>query len=101
MIRLPEKRPAEEITVAFRFTRDLPDGVTLMPGATVSIAVRKGSDPDAAAMLAGVPAVSGSVVLQKVVAGLDRVQYQLTCLAETSTGDLLQLDGLLPVALPR
>lgn len=98
---LPEKRPAEEVTVTFRFGRDLAQGVTLAAGATVSASVRKGVDPDAETLVDSAPAVAGTDVLVRIVGGLDGVQYLLTALAPTSDGQLLQLDALLPVALPR
>lgn len=101
MKQLPEKRPAEEVTVTFRFARDLAVGVTLVAGATVAATVRKGVDAGAAAMVAGPPAVSGTNVLVRVVGGVDGVQYLLTALAPTSDGQLLQLDALLQVANPR
>ncbi|QDF95196.1 hypothetical protein CJ010_00825 [Azoarcus sp. DD4] len=99
--QLPEKRPAEQITVTFRFARDLAEGVTLASGATVAVAVRKGVDAAAANIVEGAPAVSGTNVLVRIVGGLDGVQYLLTALAPTSDGQLLQLDALLLVANPR
>ena len=99
--RFAEKRPAEAVTITFRFARELAAGVTLAPGATVSIAVRKGADAAPQAMLAGSPAVSGPDVLARVMGGISGVEYLITCTATTSIGDVLQLAALLPVALPR
>lgn len=101
MKQLPEKRPAEEVTVTFRYARDLAPGVALEAGATVTVTARKGTDPDAHTMVGGPPAVSGTNVLVRIVGGLDGVQYLLTALAPTSDGQLLQLDALLLVANPR
>lgn len=98
---LPEKRPAEAVTVTFRFARELPAGVSLEPGATVMLAVRKGTDVSPQAMLAGAPAVAGTDVLARVMGGMDGVQYLVSCIAETSNGDRLQLDAILPVANAR
>ena len=97
----PEKRPAEAVTVTFRFARELPEGVTLAPGATVQITTRKGADLVPQAMLAGSAAVSGTDVLARLMGGLDQVQYLVTCTADTSTGDRLQLEAILPVANAR
>lgn len=101
MKTLPEKRPAERVTVRFRFGRELGTGVSLSPGATVTATVRKGVDPAPAALVPEAAVISGTDVLVRVVGGLDGVQYLLTCLAPTSDGNLLQLDGILPVATPR
>lgn len=97
----PEKRPAEAVTVTFRFARELPDGVTLLPSASVVLAVRKGEDAAPQAMLAGVPAVSGTDVLARIMGGVPGTQYLVTCTVDTSVGDRLQLEAMLPVALPR
>ena len=102
MIKMwPEKRSAEAVTVTFRFARDLPAGVALAPGASVVITVRKGADAVPQAMLAGVPSVSGSDVLARIMGGLDGVQYLVTCIADTEAGDRLQLEAVLPVEPPR
>ncbi|MFT3758981.1 hypothetical protein [Thauera sp.] len=99
--RLPEKRPAEAVTVTFRFARELGEGVTLAPGATVVVTVRKGVDAAPQAMLAGVPAVSGTNVLARLLGGLAGTEYLLSCTADTSNGDRLVLDAVLPVTGPR
>lgn len=99
--RLPEKRPAEAVTITFRFTRELPAGVSLLPTADVAVAVRKGEDAAPGAMLAGAPAVSGPAVLARIMGGVDGTEYLLTCTADTSAGDRIQLEAILPVALPR
>jgi len=99
--RLPEKRPAEAVTVTFRFRRDLGEGVTLAPSAAVVVSVRKGADAAPQAMLAGVPAVSGTNVLARVMGGAPDTEYLLTCTADTSNGDRLVLEAVLPVAPPR
>lgn len=98
--RLPEKRPAERVTVSFRFGRQL-GGATLLPTPTVAAAVRKGADADPGAVLASAPVVVGADVLVQVAGGLDGVEYLLTCTVDTSAGDRFVLEGLLPVALPR
>lgn len=99
--RLPEKRPAEAVTVTFRFRRELGEAVTLAPGATVTVAVRKGADATPQAMLAGAPAVSGTNVLARLMGGVAGTEYLLSCTADSSVGDRLVLEAVLPVALPR
>ncbi len=99
--RLPEKRPAEAVTITWRFARELGAGVTLAPSAAVVVSVRKGADAAPQAMLAGVPAVSGTNVLARVMGGAPDTEYLLTCTTDTSNGDRLVLEAILPVALPR
>lgn len=98
--RLPDKRPSEIVTVTFKYARQLGAGVVLAPGASVAVAVRKGADP-APVVIEGAPVVVGNDVLVRVVGGLDGVEYLLSCTADTSTGDRLVLEGVLPVALAR
>lgn len=99
--RLPEKRPAEAVTITFRFARELGAGATLVPGATVAVTVRKGADAAPGAMLAGAPAVVGSSVLARIMGGLDGVEYLLACTATTASGDVIVLEAVLPVAAAR
>ena len=99
--RLPEKRPAEAVTIAWRFARELGTGVTLAPGAAVAITTRKGTDIAPGAMLSGVPAVAGSTVLARIMGGIDGCEYLLACTATTSVGDVLVLEAVLPVASAR
>lgn len=99
--RLPEKRPAEAVTVTFRFARELGEGVTLAPGAALDIAVRKGEDAAPQAMLAGLPAVADTRVLARIMGGVAGNEYLLSCTADTSNGDRLVLEAVLPVAAPR
>lgn len=96
------KRPAETVTLNFRYTKDLASGETLLPGTmVVTAATWKGTDPSPAAILQGVPAVVGDRVLQQVTGGLDRVQYLVVAQVTTSAGNTLQLEGILPVENPR
>lgn len=99
--RFSEKRPAEAVTITFKFARELPAGSTIAPGAAVGVTVRKGTDATPQAMLAGSPSVSGTDVLARIMGGLAGVEYLLTCTATTSDGDVLVLEALLPVAAPR
>ena len=99
--RLPEKRPGEAVTVTFRFRRELGDGMSLLPGAAVVVAVRKGADATPQAMLAGMPAVAGTNVLARVMGGVAGTEYLLSCTADVSNGDRLVLEAVLPVTAPR
>lgn len=102
MKQFPTKRPAGVHTLSFRFRKGLSDGETLVAGTMVVTAeVWRGTDPDPAAILLGSPAVSGDRVLQQVLGGLSRVKYLLRARCDTSLGNTLTLEGILPVEDPR
>lgn len=94
------KRPGETVTLSFRYTRDLGPGETLTSVQGVTASVFSGDDSSPAAILSGAPAVVGDRVLQQVTAGLAGVRYLMVALAPTSAGNVLQLEGILPVEAP-
>ena len=89
--RYDSKDPGETITMGFDFSEA---GTPSNP--EVSITVRRGEDADPAAMLVGSPVVSGNLVLQKAMGGVDGVDYAVRCLADVD-GDRLLIDSILPV----
>ncbi|MCB1908814.1 MAG: hypothetical protein KDH15_15720 [Rhodocyclaceae bacterium] len=101
LYKFPPKRPGEIVAVRFPYSRELSAGETLTGAPTVAISVRTGADPAAAAMLVGAPVVGADDVVQLVGAGVDLAQYLLTCLADTTAGQRLQREAILPVADPR
>ena len=90
---LPVKDPGESIVMEFDFTADLP----AVAAATVTITPdARGGDPNAAAMLVGMPQVAGAVVRQRVQGGIAGVAYVPRCVA-TNGADVRVLADVLRV----
>lgn len=89
--RFDTKDPGEEVTAVFDYSKI---GEPSLPA--VSIAVRLGTDPAAAAMLQGAPSIVGQEVRQRIVGGVHGAEYALRCIA-TVGGDRLLIDAILPV----
>jgi hypothetical protein len=88
------KAPVEIVTLTFDFSA-LTGGVT---NALLTVAASIGVDAAPAAILSGMPQVSGAKVLQKVQGGLSGVHYELTCQVDTSDGESrYALKEVLPV----
>ena len=90
------KTPDEIVDLTFDYTDNLGVGETII-SAVVTAHVKRGIDETPEDTLSGVPTVASPVVYQRVQSGLDRVTYAYKCLADTSTGRKLELDGFLPV----
>lgn len=84
------KKPLERELFAFRFTRQLPSGVTIASAVWTSTVVQ-GTDTGAAAMISGPAAIVGDKVSQLVINGVDGVQYALECEATLSDGQKVRL----------
>jgi len=84
------KTPSAEEFFGFNFVRQLDAGETIQ-SAVWSITVKQGTDPNPSAMLSGTAIINGTKVSQKVIGGLDGVQYCLTCLATTSGPEKIPL----------
>lgn len=92
MIRWPDKDPSDSPVVEFDYV-DF-GGVVASPVITVQVA--GDADPDSSAILAGAPAVTGTKVLQRIVGGLNGVDYYLQCLANVD-GQPQTIHAMLPV----
>lgn len=93
--RFTTKAPGEEITVSFDY-RKL--GAPSSPD--VQVVVLTGTDPTPNAIKSGTPFLQGSdgFVYQRIVAGVDGVDYGLLCYALVNGGpDKLLIDAILPV----
>lgn len=90
------KDPDEIEYVGFEFAARLATGETIQ-SATFHIEVIEGTDPAVAAMLLGGATIAGSVVRQKVGAGVVGVRYKVSAHAVTSTGQTLVESGTLEV----
>lgn len=75
MLSFGAKRAGEAVTLAFDFGPALPAGVALEAALAVSVEVLRGADADAAACLAGAPALAGADVLQRFSGGVVGVDY--------------------------
>lgn len=95
---LPAKRQAAVVTAPFDFTALLANGTTIS-SATVTASVYSGTDPTPNAIISGTATISGSVVLQKIAAGVQGTVYSLICTAITSDGQTLELQGFLAVSM--
>lgn len=87
------KTPAESVVIEFDFSAEL-DTVT---SATMTIrALGVGADPLAAQVLVGAHQLNGASVLQRVGGGVNRVDYEINCIA-THGDDVRELAGTLSV----
>lgn len=88
------KDPAEVITLAFDFA-----ALTTSPSSPVVTATRHAGTADSTpeAIISGDPLVSGTKVLQKVVAGTAGTDYLLRCQVDAPDGSRYVLAGVLPV----
>lgn len=84
------KTPSAEELFGFNFILQLPAGVTIASAQWI-VTVLKGVDANPSAMLSGNPIINGTKVSQKIIGGLDGVQYCLTCIATTSDGEKIPL----------
>ncbi len=102
-ILLPGKYVNERVVVSCDFAKRLAAGVGLAAGtATVTATVLTGADPSPSAILSGSPSISGTKVLQFVIAGLDGVTYKLVFTVDTdeATAQRLIEELDLPVETP-
>lgn len=53
-------------------------------GAVVAASVFTGTDANPSAIISGSPSISGTVVSQKIIGGVDGVIYNLLCVVNTS-----------------
>ena len=97
---LTHKDPLEEIVMTFDFTPALEDDETIHRVEQISVEVSAGIDPAPQKILTKFPVVSkdGKAVLQPIIGGLDQVNYNVKCVAQTSNPEkTLAVTGILPV----
>lgn len=95
-IVLQPKTPGDASNVTFDFISRLAAGETLS-SASVACTVYSGTDANPSAMVSGAASVSGTKILQKIIAGTAGNVYQLVCTATTSAGMTLVLTAYLAV----
>jgi hypothetical protein len=94
------KAPAEAVVLSFNFTLFCqPQGVFLIGTPVVTFAVQLGTDPSPLALINGPPAVdvTGYLVQQPVIGGLDQVNYLITATCQTTNG---YWTPVMPATLP-
>lgn len=96
----PPKDPSEEEWFAFNYTGPLaergPDVALLAsPAPQIFVTVEQGVDASAGGLISGSPLVVGKRVFQKFKGGISGVKYRLACLAPTTDGQKLRLEGTL------
>lgn len=91
---LPDpKDPLETITVDFDYSAL----ATPPSNPTITIGVRWGTDDPITLVADGAPQIDGNVVRQRFTGGADLTDYNLKCLADSSSGDRLSVDCVLAV----
>jgi hypothetical protein len=90
------KTPDEVLDVTFDYSDSLGEGESIV-SAVVTAHVKRGTDSTPQNTLLGSAAVANPFVYQRVQGGLHKVTYVYKCLAQMSTGRILELNGFLPV----
>lgn len=96
----PPKGPDESFPCAFIYKKELVPGEVLTGPAVVTIAVRRGTDPNPASVITGPPTIEDYQVLQQLSGGLAGVTYDLECTVTTSQGNTYTRAAILPVQDP-
>ena len=99
-VRFPIKGTSEKVPLTFDFTQDLPSGVTLSGTPTLTVQTEAGTDSAPNAILNGAAGFNSAntQVIQGVQAGVNGVDYSITCTCPTTQSNLtLSLVGLLSV----
>lgn len=96
-VELPSKLIGETKTYAVDFLSQLAAGETISAVGTTIASVYSGTDATPASIISGSAAASGSVVSQKLTAGTLGVIYQVLFSITTSTGQILQIAGLVAI----
>lgn len=94
---LPSKLIGETKTYAVDFLSQLAAGETISAVGTTIASVYSGTDAAPSGIISGSATASGSVVSQKLTAGTLGVIYQVLFSITTSTGQILQIAGLVAI----
>ena len=93
------KLTTENEQFTFDFSNVLAIGETIS-SATMVVEVKEGTDPNASAILLGVPTVNGMLVAQRIYGGLDQVTYRLELTINTTLTNVYTAVADLPVLAP-
>jgi len=102
MQKFSAKNPAEDVVLTFNYVLFLPPGVLLTGVPVVTFGVLTGVDANPNALFNGPPAVdpTGTLVLQPITGGLDKVNYVITATCFTTNNYWAPaLPAILPVSL--
>ncbi len=88
--------PSEKRTEKFNFLSRLAPGETV-DSAVITVLVESGVDPIPSDILSGSLSIASPIVSQDFLDGVVGVIYKVTCSAETSLGQVLQLAGYMAV----
>lgn len=98
--RLSIKDPAEIIFVTFDLVNILETGETISAStvtASVEAAAEGATDNTPSAIISGGASFAAPLVVQRVIGGVNGVDYELRCVSDTSTGRKLVVTATLPV----
>ena len=90
------KYVAETRKETFDFISQLASGETISSAATTAV-VYSGTDATPSTILSGAASISGTQVTQTLTGGVAGVTYMLTVVANTSTGQSLNLTAFLVI----
>lgn len=99
LLILPAKSQAEDIPVTFNFLDQLVFG-EVITGATITIVVYSGIDPNPDAMIAGVPVVATPLVTVPIQDGVVGVIYTIVCTVTGSGTHVYSQEGRLAIITP-
>lgn len=95
MISFGPYSTGETVDLSFDFLSKLALGETLTGTPTRSIAVWSGVSANPSTVLSGSPTISGSKVIQRIIAADPGTIFQLDVKCSTSAGQSLMLSGLI------
>jgi hypothetical protein len=92
----PAKGVNETVVLGFDFGAQLGTDSISSVGVTTA-AVYSGVDASPGAIVSGVATFSGTLLSQKITAGIAGVIYEITAVVNTAAGQVLNMVGYLPV----
>lgn len=99
LLILPAKSQAEDIPVVFNFLDQLQFGEAVT-GATITIVVYSGVDPNPSLMIADVPTIASPLVTVPIQDGVVGVIYTIVCTVVASGTHVYTQEGRLAVITP-
>jgi hypothetical protein len=92
----PPKKQGETVILPFDFISQLANGVTISTQ-SVAATVWSGVDANPSAIISGSASASGTLVTQKITAGVAGCVYALVCTITTSDAQTLQMSAYLAI----
>lgn len=96
MITMSSKETGETVSVSVNFDAIIGAGETII-SATLYVTVLRGTDPAVASMASGSVQIDGDTISRLITDGVTGVDYLVTAIATTDTGQVLKVTGILPV----